>query len=122
MTTEPIINDQKLAALAADAQVDIEIVRNLISAYRQRDTNKVLSLLESTVPIVKKEIADVEASISTIKAGYKTTEFWLIVGMIAINCGVVKMTGHSLDSGTNITLSILTAIYTVVRQITKTNQ
>lgn len=66
----------------------------------------------------QKVFADVKAALPTIKAGYKTTEFWLVAGAGLVIVGA-DLAGHPLSVTTDSLLGALTGVYAVVRGFTK---
>jgi hypothetical protein len=67
----------------------------------------------------EKDWADVSAALPAIKAGYKTTEFWLVVAVGAGNFVYLKATGHPLPIDTNAVLGAVVAVYTAARALIK---
>jgi hypothetical protein len=105
--------------LIADLADDVTLGKQLVAAYKTGGKSAVLALLPNIASEAEKEFADVEAALPEIKAGYKTTEFWLMVALFAGNAVYLKLSGHALPLDVNATLATLTGIYTVVRGVMK---
>ena len=74
--------------------------------------NQVAAEAQHITPLVK-------AAIPEIKAGYKSTEFWLVTGVAAGNVLYSVIAGKAFPLETNIVLVGVTTIYTVVRSLLK---
>ena len=111
-------NTQNLINDIAD---DVTLGKTLVAAYKTGGKAALLALLPDVISAGEKDVADVEAALPEIKAGFKTTEFWLMVALFGGNAVYLKLTGKALPLDLNATLATLTAIYTVVRGFVKTN-
>jgi len=90
----------------------------LIAAYKSNGASGVAALLPALAPEIKKDWADIQAALPTIKAGYKTSEFWIVT----VVCSVVAIMGAmgkvpSVDAATII--GALSGVYTMVRGLLK---
>lgn len=65
-------------------------------------------------------IADAQATLPIIKAGWKTSEFWLLLGFGLVNAGWLIWKGTPLPFDTNSVLAGLLAVYTAARTFHKT--
>ena len=111
-------NTQKLINDIAD---DVTLGKTLVAAYRTGGKSALLALLPDVISAGETDVADVQAALPEIKAGFKTTEFWLMVALFGGNAVYLKLTGKALPLDLNATLATLTAVYTVVRGFVKTN-
>lgn len=109
----------QLQNVADDLSADVKLVRDAITAYKTGGKTALIQTLSGAIPLVEKEYADVQAALPTIKAGYKTTEFWLIVGTMLINGGYLAATGKAVPLDVNALLGALVGVYTVVRGLVK---
>ena len=108
-----------LQPLAADVQELATVITAAIAAYKTKGTTGLTDLAPRIVDDVKKDYQDVAAAMPVIKAGYKTTEFWLIAALLAGNGVYAGITGKVLPIDVNATIASLLGIYTVCRQILK---
>jgi hypothetical protein len=108
-----------ISSLAADAADDVLIVKNALAAYRAKGTQGLIASMPGIVTAVEKDIADVRAALPEIKAGYKTTEFWLCASLPLLNGLYLAITGKTLPFDLNAILAAVAALYTVVRGLMK---
>lgn len=106
-------------ALAQDVVDDIVLAKQLVAAYRTGGSQAALALLPSTLAALEKDYRDVKAALPEIKAGYKTTEFWLLVGVSLGNGIYLVLTGKALPVDLNVVLGGVIGIYTVARALIK---
>lgn len=99
------------------AQAEKEVAA-IIAAYKSNGASGVAALLPALAPELQKDYADIKAAIPTIKAGYKTTEFWIVVA-VCLGMSIMTMFGKvpTVDGATIV--GALTGIYTMVRGLTK---
>jgi len=90
-----------------------------ISAGKAGGLPGVAALAPKIIPDVQQAIADVEAAVPAIKAGYKTTEFWLIVAFGVANAVVPLITGKPLPFDVNGSLAAVLSVYTIIRALIK---
>lgn len=90
----------------------------LIAVYKATGVSGVAALLPALEPEVMQDYQDVKAALPTIKAGYKTTEFWIVVATCT-GLGILTAMGKvpAVDGATII--GALTGIYAVVRGLIK---
>src|SRR5690242_12034093 len=89
---------QQVQTLVNDAASEIELGKQAIAAIKAAkagDKSQLIALIPKVAEDVKRDIADVRAALPVIKAGWKTSEFWLIVatGVVAT---VSQLTGHPI--------------------------
>jgi hypothetical protein len=104
--------------LADDAVQAEKEITALIAAYKSNGASGVAALLPALAPEIKKDWADIQAALPTIKAGYKTTEFWIVCAV----CGVIAVMGvmgkvPAVDATQLI--AALSGVYAVVRGLMK---
>jgi hypothetical protein len=78
-------------------------------------------LLGEVVTEIEKDWTDISAAIPSIKSGYKTTEFWLIVGLGLGNGIYAAIAGKALPFDLNAVLGAVIVVYTAARALTKTS-
>ncbi len=113
-------NQDAVSPLAADLQRDIELGKQVVAAYKTGGKQAVIAMLPDVVTEVRKDIADVQAAMPTIKAGYKTTEFWLVAALFAANAVYVGLTKKTLPIDVNAIIATAVAIYSGFRHVQKT--
>ena len=113
--------DQVQAAinpLITDAlQVEKEIAA-IVAAYKAAGASGAAALLPALAPELTQSYTDVKAALPVIKAGYKTTEFWIVTGVTVV-VGVLAISGKvpAIDGASLITA--LSGVYAVVRGLLK---
>jgi hypothetical protein len=116
--TTPTVADLK--PLANDLQVDVALVAQVVKAMKAQGA--VAGITANAAPIiaaVQQDIKDVETAMPVMKAGYKTTEFWLIVAFLAGNALYVALTGKTLPLDVDALTGTVIAIYTAFRSQAK---
>lgn len=114
----PVVTTQT-AALVSEVGGDVSLVKAALAAYKSGGVKALAAALSADVPEAERLYQQVQAALPEIKAGYKTTEFWLTVGVLSANGIYAAVTGHALPLDTNVVLVALTSLYTVVRSIVK---
>lgn len=71
------------------------------------------------IPQVQQDIKDVRAALPVIKAGYATTEFWVVAASVAIIGFYPVVTGKPLAVDITVPLTGLAAVYTFARSLVK---
>lgn len=113
--------DPSVKTVAQDA-VDLAVLgKKVLVAYRTGGASAASALLGDVVSAIEKDYSDVKAALPSIKAGYKTTEFWLVVGVAVGNGLYTTITGKTLPIDLNIVLSGLVAVYAAARSLTKSS-
>jgi len=74
--------------------------------------------LAGAVTEAAKDLPDVMAAVPAIKAGHKTSEFWVVVGIGAVIVAC-QLTGHPLPTDATVTLAGLAAAYAGSRTVAK---
>jgi hypothetical protein len=109
----------ELTTLAGDIGKDVELGKKLVAAYKAGGKNALISALPEAIPLLQAEFADVRAALPQIKAGYKTTEFWLTAAVVLGNGAYTTATGKTLPFDLNVTVAALVGVYALVRTIVK---
>jgi len=124
-TPAPVVvaptQDQVQAAISpliTDAlQVEKEIAA-IVAAYKAAGASGAAALLPALAPELTQSYTDVKAALPVLKAGYKTTEFWIVTGVtggLAIAAAFGKV--PAIDAASLITA--LSGVYAVVRGLLK---
>lgn len=106
-------------SVVQDAIDDTKLGAALLSAWKTKGKDGLIALLPDTIAAAKKDIADVQAFIPLVKAGYKTSEFWLFVLSPAVNALVFWRTGQALPFNLNALWLSGATVYAVVRMVVK---
>lgn len=115
-TTQP----GDLKPLANDLQADIQLAVQVVKAMKAQGA--VAGITANAAPIiaaVQQDIKDVEAALPAVKAGYKTTEFWMIAAFLGGNATYVALTGKTLPIDFDAVSATVIAIYTAFRSQAK---
>ena len=102
-------------ALITELADDKVVVAKALAAYKSGGLKALAEVLPDIVQEAKEDISAVTAAVPEIKAGYKTTEFWLIVGVLVLNAAYIGFTNRALPLDVNVVLGIVTSVYTVIR-------
>ncbi len=94
---------------------DAPLAREVFAALKQSGLKGLGPLLPRILAEAKEDFDALRAAAPVIKAGYRTTEFWLTFGVLTLNAVVFTLTGRALPLDVNATVGVLVAIYTLVR-------
>lgn len=111
--------DPSVSKLVNDAGIAAGDIKAGISAYKTGGLPAVAALSPTLVPHIRDTVADVQAAVPSIKAGYKTTEFWLIVAFGLANALVPTLTGKALPFSVDGSLAAVLSIYAIGRAVLK---
>jgi hypothetical protein len=106
-------------ALLADLTKDAAFIRQIVTAVKAGGAQAANPLIPDAVASVERTIQDALVAAPEIRRGYKTTEFWLVVGAVAGNMIYASVTGRPFPLEANATIVAVTGIYTVVRSLIK---
>lgn len=122
VTPAPDINADKaaLAPVVADLAAAVPTVKKVIADIKAGGIQGAIKDLPEIVAEGEKLAADVKAALPTIKAGWKTTEFWLVAGVLGVITGFASA-GHPLPVEVDGLLIIASGIYAAVRGMVKKN-
>jgi hypothetical protein len=116
MTPEEQAKLQKLANEVGD---DAALLKQVIAHYKAGGFKAVAQDVPAIVIEARKDYAALSDALPVVKAGYKTTEFWLVVLVMLGNGIYFGVTGKTLPFDLNATLASMVGIYTVVRGLMK---
>ncbi len=111
--------DPKVQAVAQDALDAVAIGKQVIAAYKSGGAAGAAALLPKVVAAAEKDFTDAQAAMPLIKAGYKTTEFWLPVAATLIGGAYFAVTGKDIPVNLGVCVGALLSIYTVARTLLK---
>lgn len=108
--------DPTVSTVTQDAVDAAVFGKKALAAYKASGVSGLSALLGEAVTIIEKDYTDVKAALPSIKAGYKTTEFWLVVA-VGLGSGIYTVfTGNALPS---VVASAVVAVYVAARALTK---
>lgn len=116
-TTMPVSAANTQAALAEIAN-DVPLVKDIAAAVKKDGVKAILSFLPQIIAEGQKDYTAISAAIPEVKLGYKTTEFWMIIGATLL-ITVSSLIGHPLPVAADVVIGTLTAVYTLGRTIVK---
>jgi hypothetical protein len=114
-TTQPA----DLKPLAQDVQDDIALIVSAVKAYKAGGASALTQQAPNIVAAVEKDFEDVKTALPAIKAGYKTTEFWLIVAFLLGNAAYIALAGKTLPIDVDAVLATVLSIYASLRHVAK---
>jgi len=117
--TTNVASDITPGAISTQVLNDIELGKQVAALLAKGDKLSAIKLLVENRATVEQQVKEVEAAIPAIKAGYKTTEFWIVVIYVLINV-VFTYLKVPLPLGDDITIGAIIAAYGTNRQIQKT--
>lgn len=112
---------EQIKPVIDDIQADITLGLALVKAYKSNGLNGVSAQAPQVVAAAEKTYQDFVAELPAIKAGYKTTEFWLIAAVLIGNAAYSMVTGKTLPLDVNVLSGTLVSIYAAIRTISKSN-
>jgi len=112
-------DQNKLQLLAKELGDDLPLMKKIIADYKAGGIKNLAQDLPGIVQEVQEDIGAITAAVPAIKAGYKTTEFWLVLAVLLGNAGYLSFTGKVLPFDLNATLAALVSLYTLVRAAAK---
>ena len=116
------MNDQPIKTVIDEIADDLPLAKKLVTALKNRDKAAIISLLPEVAAEAKQDFDAAVAAAPEFKAGYKTTEFWLVFAVLALNAAYPLITGQPFPLETTTVLSALTGLYAVVRGFIKSKQ
>lgn len=109
----------ELKNLGIETADDILLVKKIMVDVKAKGVKQ--AIIDHAAEIVKEAKDDfivIKAAIPVVKAGYKTTEFWLIVGDVVANV-VASVSGHPIPFDVNAIIGGIIAVYTLIRGLAK---
>lgn len=105
--------------LIAEIADDLPVIRKAIQAYKTDGAKGLAAVMPEVAAELREDVAAVQAALPEIKAGYKTTEFWLVVGVGAAATAYTAFSGKDLPVATTALVGSLSAVYVVIRSFIK---
>lgn len=104
--------------VAADVETLTADGKHVLAAYKQAGIAAAIAEATAHAEDLRKSYEDVVAALPIVKAGYKSTEFWLTVGVVGLVTGPHTI-GKPLPLSVDALLVAVTAIYGVIRAAIK---
>jgi len=127
VTTQPAaapaatIQPSDMKPLAEDIQHAVSVAVAAVKAYKADGAGAIAKQAPQIVAEVEKDYEDAAKAAPAIKAGVKTTEFWLIAGFLVGNAAYVGLTGKTLPVDVDAVLGTVLSIYAALRHVAKSN-
>jgi hypothetical protein len=109
----------KLQTLGSEVADDIELGKRLAKAYREGGKGAALALLPDVIREAQEDFSAVTSALPVIKAGWRTTEFWLVTLFIVANLVFVAWKGVAIPTEVNVAIGAVLAAYVAVRGLIK---
>jgi hypothetical protein len=99
-------------------QADEALIKQAAELIQKKDWIQLGEFALAHRTQLAEQVTEIQGDIPLIKAGYKTTEFWLVVvfGVVTVLC---KLKGISLPPTESISLGALVMTYMTSRHLTK---
>ena len=110
-----------LKPLAEDIQHAVSVAVAAVKAYKPAGAGAIAKQAPQIVAEVEKDYEDAAKAAPAIKAGVKTTEFWLIAVFLVGNAAYVGLTGKTLPVDVDAVLGTVLSIYAALRHVAKSN-
>ena len=98
---------------------DLPLIRKAVAAIKAKDKAALLALAPELIKEAKEDFEAVRTAIPLAKAGFKTTEFWVLVVFGAVNIWYLNKTGNPIPLEVNAVIGVVASVYTIVRALTK---
>jgi len=115
----PVTQPADLKPLAQDVQDDIALIVSVVKAYKSGGAAGLTQQAPAAVAAVEKDFGDFQTALPAIKAGFKTTEFWLIVAFLMGNGAYIALTGKTLPIDVDAVLAAVLSVYASLRHLAK---
>ena len=120
-TQDPSSIASGVGGLATDLSDDIALARRVATLIKSGGLSAAAAELPAATALVARNIGDVRTALPAIKAGWRTSEFWLAVGAAAAIVAT-SVLGHPLPFDVDAVLAAIAAIYTAARSFVKASQ
>jgi hypothetical protein len=117
--TAPAVTPEQIKPVIDDVQADIALGLALVKAYKANGVSGATAQAPAVIAAVEKTEEDASAALPVIKAGYKTSEFWLVAILLAFNAVYTTVAGKALPLNVNILSGALVSVYAGLRTVAK---
>lgn len=114
-----VTSTKNTEALFADLVAQVALVKKAIAAEKAGGPAALAGLVPEAVAAVQTDVKAFEAALPEIKAGCKSSEFWVTVGAAAAGAGYLAITGHDLPVNLTVLIGAVVGIYTAARSMLK---
>ena len=105
--------------LITEVKADVALAQQAAAFAQKKDWLGLAKLAFENKGAVETQVQEVEKVLPYIKQGYKTTEFWLVIGYFALNT-FCTLKGISLPLSEDAPLGAIIGSYVASRHFTKT--
>jgi hypothetical protein len=119
--TQATSTDLTLAQVSAQVQADADLVKQAAALAQAKDWVKLGELALKNRSTIEKQVEQVSTLVPLVKAGWKTSEFWLVTAYLGINI-YCMLKGQPLPFADDTTLGGVIAAYTGGRHLIKNTQ
>lgn len=111
--------DPKIQAVVNDAVATEQLAVAVAKAIKTQGVLGVAAMAPRIASTIEKDIADVQAALPVIKAGYTTTEFWLsLAGLVFVTIWPL-VTKSPMPLDVTVVVGAIISVYTAIRGLVK---
>ena len=108
-----------LTPVMQDIAATLQLVKQVVADIKAQGATKAIAADSPQIlAAATGGYADSKAAWPTIKAGYKTTEFWLVAGLLLANA-ILLAFGKTIPVSTDAVIGSVISVYAVIRSIVK---
>ena len=109
-----------LRTLATELGDDVTLIKDVVRDYKDGGIKNVLAKDGMRIALeAREDFAAFRTALPTIKSGWKTSEFWLIILFSLGNVVFLAWKGTPIPTEVNVALGAVVAAYTVMRGFAK---
>jgi hypothetical protein len=111
------MNDQETAQIktaVGDVGNLVNRGKQAVEDYKKGGASALVQDVTAAIPDAQKAFRDITAALPIIKEGYKTTEFWLVVGFLLVNCVLIAI-NHPLPFNVDALIAGVLSVYALLR-------
>ena len=118
-TPTPQDDQSALTPVMQDIADTMKLVKQVITDIQAQGATKAIAAdSPQMLAAVTRGYADGKTAWPTIKAGYKTTEFWLVAGLLLANA-ILLACGKTIPVSTDAVIGSVVSVYAVIRSLVK---
>jgi len=120
-TPTPQDDQAALTPVVNDIAATVKLVKQIVTDIQAQGATKALAADSPQIlSAAMLGYADGKTAWPVIKAGYKTTEFWLVAGYLLINA-ILLIFGVTIPVTVDVAIGSVISVYTVIRSLVKGN-
>ena len=110
-----------LTPVVQDIAATVKLVKQIVTDIKAQGATKALAADSPQIlSAAMLGYADSKVAWPTIKAGYKTSEFWLVAGYLLMNA-ILLVFNVKIPIAVDVAIGSLISVYTVIRALVKGN-